>query len=263
MIIYFIPYIIMLIRDAIDGFFAIIGQPWATHSIWQKYILTIAQMALVHIWNYKWYNWTWQYWKDSFLMTQGETIKLVTTHPIKRVHKFYEWQMKPRDWVLLNPQSFCDECPNEWPVCVPCACECNPCKDLEYIYANPQDKLCPWYYQVSGSEYQWMWWFWGSIIRVMPRRQLDWLWVTYFRDVPRLKSFDEKFPLPMAFMTPFCYYMAFIAMGRYWQFRSWEDVNFLQVANMLMEDLKESDAPNHLDMTFSNTTQKNIVQFLN
>jgi hypothetical protein len=229
----------MLIRDAIDWFFAIVGQMWSTHAIWQKYILTLAQMALYQMRSYKGYNWTWQHRKDSFITVQWETVKLVTTHPVVKVDKFYWWTMKPRDWVILNPQSFCEACPTEWAICIPCSCECLSCSDLWMKYANPQDDLCPWFFQISGSEYQGMWGLNGKIIRAKLNRPVEALWVTYYRWAPKLQSFDDKFPLPEQFMLPFCYFMAFIALGRYWQFRAWEEVNFLQVANTIMDDLKE------------------------
>jgi hypothetical protein len=244
----------MLIRDAIDLFFAIIGQQGANHAIWTKYILVLAQASLCHIWSYKWYDWTRQHWKDSFLTVEWETIKLVTSHPIKRVDKFYEWVMKPRDWVVYNPQSFCEECPWEWVVCVPCSCDSDPCKDLDIKYAHPQDLLCPWFYQVSGSEYQWMGWLGWSIIRVKLHKKVDNLWVTYYRDVPKIKKFDDKFPLPMQFFVPFAYYMSFIALWRYWQFRNWEEVTFLQIANQMLDDLKEKDneAPKEMIIWMNN-----------
>lgn len=229
-------------RDMLKRAYPFLWQYWATHAIWSDNFLSLLNMALDMIRVYRWREWSWSHWKDNFTSLQDDPYRLVTTHPVKRVHSFYSWTMIKRDWFEENTLCDCD-IPQD--VNTPCTlCNCNGCKPLKLELASPQSQLCPWYYQVSWWEYEWMWWLFWRIIRVKMHNKLsdsEWLWVTYVRSNPTIEKFDDIVPIPTAFATPVAMYIAVLALPRYGQFRWWEELNLFQIANNHLNDLQEAD----------------------
>jgi len=128
--------------------------------------------------------WSRQHFKDAFVITGKNHMKLVTRHPVQTVDKFYTGQRVDVD--STTQACTCeDNLPDDEEMCLPCQYEtpCQPnCRELPLTRILPNNQLCLNEYQVSGSEIKGMGGLNGRIIKVnIQQPGYDALWVTYFR----------------------------------------------------------------------------------
>lgn len=227
-------------RDAAKLIYPIMTQYWVTHAVWVDSLLEVINMAMNDIRIYKWYNWTWQHWKDNFTSLQDNPYRIITTRPIREVDGFYCWEMLRRDWFKEN--ILCSDCDIPQWVCAPCTpCACKNCEKLDLCEILPQNEICPWTYAITWSEYEGMGWFSWQIIRVSTHKPVDSLRVTYRREFSPVESFDDDMPIPRSFGTIMAKLASYYIMWRYGQFRPWEENNLLNYAQQQLEHMREAD----------------------
>lgn len=229
------------VRDFLQFVRPLVNQYGATHAIGTKSFLFSVNHALNMLYNYQGYPWTWQHTKDDFTNLSGDPLKLITSYPILFVDKFYTGKMQPIDWAATAcdcPEPEPDPC---GPYIMPCVCACDWCEELKWMKVLPQNKLCGGQYQVSSSLIPGMGWLNGRLIKVKPDRTISGLWVTYFRGVRHVKTFDDIIDIPDNFMTALSYFVAAQVIGNYAQFRNGDDVNYLTLARQELDSLKKHD----------------------
>lgn len=241
-------------RDALQYVYPILTQYGANHALGNETFLHMLNIGLAFIRSHKWYRRTWQHRKDNFTSLQDNPYRLITTRPIRDIDNFYCGEMLRRDGFKEN--ILCTDCDIPQWYCAPCTpCGCKWCKPMDVKEVLPSSELCPWEYAITWSNFEGMWWFWWQIIRILPKNEVDSLWVTYYREFSPVKSFDDQMPIPISFMHVLAEIMSAYTMWRYWQFRIGEDNNFFTLARIQLDELFEADQqnPREINLTTSDS----------
>lgn len=242
------------LREWLKFAYPLIWQAWATASIGTEQFLATANSALNMIYNYQWYDWSWQHTKALFHLSSPDKTqwKLLTKYPVKKVDKFYStrWQDVEScasacniDCDIKDPELVCEM--NCWD------CIAN-CSNLEMVWILPNDQLCVWQYQIwGGNFFTELWWQQWKIIRASLKKWVDTLWLTYFRWVDHLKSFDDIIPLPDSYMTARAYFLAWYVVPLYWIMMQQQDLNYHSIARKELDSLKMGDNIRHDKVRFA------------
>lgn len=141
----------------------------------------------MNLWEHRWY------------------IRHQTSFPILKVDRF-RWA---RAAVIDEYLSFCD-CPDDTPDdcicsqwCVAWAtCLCLPIDMKELL---PHSKLCAWYFKVAASSTAWMWGEWGTVLHILPAQVPDRMFITYYRWIPEVISYNQIINIPRHFINAIKY----------------------------------------------------------
>jgi len=232
------------LRDWLKLVYALVWQTWSTSAIWMDdQFIFIANSALNMIYNYQWFKRSWQHTKELFNLSNSQRVswKLLTQHPIRTVDKFFVSKRIDVEKSATACDINCDledvECPFECDPCSPVSC-----RPIELSWILPNDNLCPWQYQVWWWNFvSELWWIQWSIIRVYLEIPVDTLWVTYFRWVKHMKSYDDIIPLPDSFITARAYFVAWHIVPMYGIMMQQQDLNYMSLARKELDSLKMWD----------------------
>lgn len=239
-------------RQLLQSAYPMLWKHWATFAMGSNSFLEILNTVLEQIYNYEWYIWSWQHYREAFTNLSGDPLQLVTSFPIWKIDKFWTWKMQPVVWQL----TFCD-CPVPEPD--PCGpyipactnCYCDSCSAEDWAEILPNNQLCAGQYQVWGSTVKGMGWLNGTVVRVKPSRATDALWLTYYRYFNRITSFDDIILLPPGFRPAFIYAIWALVIGAWYnQYRQGQDINYYELFNREMERLKKADNIFPKDLVF-------------
>lgn len=182
--------------------YPILGQHGISYAAWANSIIWVVNMGIDMIYNYEGMHWSWQHRKDLFNMNDRQQGALLSRWPVRKIDKFWWGRWTDVDKVGLD-QCYCDMNLPEKDVIRPC-CECNcetPCTPLELKQILPQNKLCAWQYQISGSFIAWMWWLDWRIVKVdLWNQTVSDLWMSYFCWPIKMEKFSDIIPLPDSFI---------------------------------------------------------------
>lgn len=229
----------MTIREVLEFCYVLVGAHGVTQAIGEDAIIPAVNLALINIYNYKWYLWSWQEYREAFTTIPSARAVLTTRYPILNPNYllFHEGPAPSTDDII----TWCEPCvQSNW--CTSCACSCldTACEPLKLDYQSPQDKLCAMQYQVSwGGRLGWLW---GRIIRVdTGRKKCNWLYVLYQRWFNLIKDANDEFPLPDNFISAFAYMYAHFVIPPMGQYRQGDDTNFYNLSERELEYLKLRD----------------------
>ncbi len=236
------------LREWLKFAYPLIWQAGATASIGTEQFLATANSALNMVYNYLWYDRSWQHEKALFKLSSEDRTqrKLLTKHPVKKIDKFFSTRwVDVEKWAtacnmdcdLKDPELLCQY------DCGECLVSCSP---MEMAWVLPNNQLCVWQYQIWWWNFvPELWWQQWKIIRASLPKWVDTFWVTYFRWVEHMKSFDDIIPLPDSFITARAYFMAWYVVPLYWIMMQQQDLNYMSLARKELDSLKMWDNIRH------------------
>lgn len=248
------------VREWLHFVYWLIWQVGATAQLNPNSFLMYTNSALNMIYNYQWYIWTRQHFKDMFNLSSEDwtEYKMITRNPVLKADKFYTFDWKDVENPIQPSESWtptdCWDCENlPWIVCYEsesCCYNNPPCKDIELFENLPHNQLCANQFAITWGNQKWMWWLNQRIVHVKLQYPVSWLWMTYFKWFKHLTSFDDILPIPDAFITPRAYYVAWHITPLYGIMAQQQDLNFMSIARKEMDSLKMADNIWHDNMVF-------------
>jgi len=247
------------VREWLHFVYWLIWQVGATAQLNANSFLMYTNSALNMVYNYQWYIWTRQHYKDVFNLSSEDwtEYKTLTREPVAKIDKFYvfNWQdvENPVQPATTWTPTDCWDCENlPWITCYETNCCYNdpPCKSLDLFENLPHNELCANQYAVTWSEIKGMGWYEWRIIHVKLKYPTSGLWVTYYRGVRHMKTFEDILPIPDAFITPRAYYVAWHITPLYGIMAQQQDLNFMSIARKELDSLKMADNIFHENIVF-------------
>lgn len=199
----------LTVKSIYQHCYPLLNKHWITYSLGANGFLKTLEAALHCIETYEWWLWKRQHYAeqvtDMSLWEHRGYIRHQTQYPILRVDRIWWGKAAIVDSYL----EFCD-CPDDsWDDCMcdqSCVWGCISCCDpLKIKEVLPHTKLCAWQFKIAWGDVAGMWGEWGTVLHILPNPVPPRMFITYYRGIPDITSYNQVINIPRHFINAIKY----------------------------------------------------------